>query len=89
MAVSLSPSASASLAVSLSRILRVFSLAVTEAPSRAFLMALMSSANDVLDFIRAAVDVDEDEDEPGDGENPGSWTVTKRWFKLWNFLLFN
>ena len=76
MAVSLSVSASASLAVSRSRILSVFSLAETEAPSSAFLMALMSSASDVLDFIKAAVDAEEDEDEPGDGENPGSWTVT-------------
>ena len=79
MAVSLSVSASASLAVSRSRILSVFSLAETEAPSSAFLMAFMSSASDVRDFIRAAVDVEEDEDDPaGDGESSESWTEIRR-----------
>ena len=76
MAVSLSVSASASLAVSLSRILRVFSRAVTEAPSSAFLMALMSSANDVEDLLdlnaAGAEEDDAAEVEPGEGENSDS-----------------
>ena len=73
MAVSLSVSASASRAVSLSRILRVFSRAVTEAPSSAFLMALMSSANDVEDLLGfSAADAEEEEVEPGEGENSES-----------------
>ena len=46
MAVSLSFSASANLAVNLSRIFNVLSLAVDEAPSRAALMAWMSSAKE-------------------------------------------
>ena len=75
MAESLSVSASASLAVSRSRILSVFSLAETEAPSSACLMALMSSASDVRDFISADAVDDDEEDPPGDGENSGSWTV--------------
>ena len=82
MAESLSVSASASLAVSRSRILSVFSLAETEAPSSACLMALMSSASDVRDFISADAAEDDEEDPPGDGENSWSWTEIGKFFSV-------
>ena len=87
MAESLSVSASASLAVSRSRILSVFSLAETEAPSSACLMALMSSASDVRDFISADAAEDDEEDPPGDGENSWSWTDVGNFFQFSDLIL--
>ena len=59
-AESLSDSATASLAVNLSRILRIFSLATEEAPSKDILMAWMSSASD-----GRVVDDDDDDERRG------------------------